>query len=363
MNISLLLMTAYYKLISSEFIQAYSTDPSQFQQLIKTAFDKSRDIDNKHGIDIMFLQILDDENIEWSVEQIKHMIELGADPRYHDDDALFRVGHYSTSDVAAYLIENYNMIIDSCSIQEIFTYGVKATIDTLRLFLDTGNTIEDRHIYKMIGRCGIIDVLVEKGYDIKKILDGISHNPKQTEGKDMYRFIIEQLKKEELNLDKVLVNNLFLFAIGTGMVTVDDLPIFINAGMDPGYQNDKFFVWLCKFGYEIPSYFINEYGADVNAYKGYALTNALTANNPLTIKFLLESGIKVTDQHIIYAFDNPENLEMLMKYSDITGEQISELLVKKLFDKNVSTLRIAKTYINNDVDFNQIILGLTIDNV
>ena len=357
-------MASQYKLITSEFIEAYHANPSQFQQLIKTAFDKSKEIDGRYGIDIMFLQILAYYYFEFSVQEIKYMIDLGADPAYYGGKALFWVSCYSTSDAASYLIENYNLNIDSEDLGMLYYCHEKASLDTLRLFLDKGIILKNSDVFLLSSRRpGFIDVLVEKGYDIKMMLQGISaREPHRCENKEgLCQFIIDQIRKDDLILDKKLVNDLFSFVIGCGEVSMDDVMIFINAGMDPRYDNDKFFVRLCRFGSKIPRYFINEYGVDVNACDGLALTNAIISNNPSTINLLLESGIRVTDGHILEALYQPGTLDMLVGYNNITDERISKLLINKLFSINGPLLETAKSYIRKGIDLNQIILDLMID--
>ena len=350
-------MADQFRTILSDFLASYQACPDNFQQLVRIAFEKSKEVSDRSGIDRMFFYILR-EGREWTVQQVKIMIELGADPRYSEDVPLQVAAGYSTCDVAEYLIDNHGAKIDSENICTAFMRT--GTPSTLRMLLDKNFRINDSDIMFLVHRMDLIEVLLEKGFDINLILAKIAFlNPNSCD-KRIYPFVINAIKNENLiTLDNDTLIKLFLFVINSGQLTLADAQVFFSTGINPRHNNDQFFVELCKCHTLIPKYFINEYGADVNAHDGLALANALSADNGSIIKMLLELGATITENHITIALNNHENLDRLNRYGNISKELIAKMLMVKLFDKaNKQDRVLAKLLVMDEVDFNDVIWDL-----
>ena len=359
------------RLLEEDFIRSYQNSPERFHELIRSAFDKASELNPKNGIDTLFTYLLGNNEIEWTLNQVKYMIELGADPRDDEDAPLYHSAFRSSSkDVAEYLIDNFGAQISSEYICSIFQYSHhhKASLDTFRLFLDRGFRIEEKELYKIVENGEILEILLDHGYDINTLLKCISEIKcfeNSTRCKEqfqkmymdvdkIYSFIISQLGKID-TVDVDVLHKLFYQLRYDKKITVEGIRVFINAGMDPRYNNDRFFVKLCRHNTSIARFFINEHGVDVNAHNGKALYYALMVNNRETIKLLLDSGATVSDKHLQIALEHEDNMEFLHKYG--ISEQVMAAKLNTYL-RNKSFISTAKQLVNNGMDFNVVVRKL-----
>ena len=210
---------------------------------------------------------------------------------------------------------------------------------------------------RLLVRNGHLKLLVENGYDMEIILHSTIYYRFTDEE---YAFLVNLIKTNTFTIKMETLANFFISALNTKWITIDDIEIFINAGLDPHYDHDKFLITSCGDCKEdVILYFIN-YGADVNAQGGRALTKAINFKREDLIKILLESGAIVLDCHIVSALLNRIWLP-LIKYSNVTFDRVGEIYVKSMFedlrqlDNDDHYLFNAKILADNNVDFNQII--------
>ena len=354
-------LPAPYQQIVNDFIKKYQKSTDRFQELVQVAFNRATEINQKSGIDNIFCSILLREI--WSVEQVKYMIDLGADPRYDNDRPLTTVASYPSADVAAYLIETFDAKINTKAIGDTFKYS--GSLDTLRLFLDKGFRLEGMALDESIHKIEIVKVLIEKGYDINTILKSMARTERRYV-RQVYPFVIEQLKKIDFQLDEEIINKLFWLLTDLHLkMTLDDVKVFINAGFNIKKNINECFYRLCTYDISIVRYLIEEYDVDINACDGGALANAMCVNNHEIINLLLDMGAEITDDHIDTALQRhtdtdtgKEVLHILYKRG-IAEEHAAKIFMSRMFGNEPKEyVDIAKEFINNGIDFNKIILGM-----
>ncbi|XWV26382.1 putative ankyrin repeat protein L25 [Tupanvirus soda lake] len=136
---------------------------------------------------------------------------------------------------------------------------------------------------------------------------------------------------------------------------VEEIRYMVDSGINPRQNNDEPLVKSC-YGYnvDIVKYFINECGADVNAYDSIGLFNSVDNNTHTITKFLLENGVIVTDKIIYYAIRwfKSESIELFLQYG-VDPYRITNILWEYLNDQRPHMFKIMQHLNKNNVDFNQ----------
>ena len=306
-----------YRRICSDFIQNYSKTPNNFEALIQKAFgDANEDIND------VFKKILAVK--EWSNDEIGYMIECGVNLKTIND-----IGEVLT-----------DIFIDHT--------------DTLRILLDRGLELTENDIHHLVRRIKYISLLIEKGIDIKKILEQISfyHEGRSHLEPGIYDFVINQLKSIS-SLHSYTLNNLCMLFLRAGKLTVNILQIFVDAGLNSG-SNDECFLESCKSSdITIAQYFIVNCGANVNFRDGHALFYAINLNNLPLMELLLDSDIIVSDRHIEQAIRDEKFVEMMLRHG-ISHERIAKIFVESFMGTtNQNIFRLLMS--DGSIDFNQYI--------
>ena len=327
-----------YETICSDFLRSCRRGwlASSTTNKLQIAFDKAKEIDPVNGINSLF-SIMLKEVCFTNSDHIHYMINLGADPK---------------------TINN----IEAICTHLLDAPAKENNADVLHVLLDHGLSLEPEDIGRLVRRVKFIDVLIDKGIDLKTILEEIADNAAAEIDNnvdadfkpEIADFIIEQIKKIDFELEQWALAGLLMIVMYCKKLTVDIIELFINIGLEPKYNNDEIFVESCKSkDISTTQYLINNYCININAHDGEALVAALNKKNKDTVKLLLEHGIKITDQHIRLAIEqNDEFIEMLIEHGNVSHEQVARILVKKAFSYNK---RIPKLLVENGVDFNQLI--------
>lgn len=160
--------------------------------------------------------------------------------------------------------------------------------------------------------------------------------------------------------DQVLINDEFVNKLNWDGLTLGDVIFMIDCGADARCDEDLPFVEsCCQDDTEIPLYFLNIYGADINAHNGEALYNALLNNKYNLMEILLQNGIMVSNEVIERSLDDESFLKILIKYG-LEIQRISKIFTEKILIKKLNKDKeIIKCLINNNVDFNEIFIEMS----
>lgn len=163
-------------------------------------------------------------------------------------------------------------------------------------------------------------------------------------------------KHDQLAIDKFFLNKLDYFSI-----TLNDIKYMVSLGANPRADNDKAFVASSdNDDTNIPLFFLNECGADINARNGAALSHVLGhwKPNKNRIDMLFDNGIVITDETITEVVR--EEVSLSLKYLLDKGadpNRVTELFLGFHFSKENAKpfFQMLKYLSDTGVDFNQII--------
>ena len=176
-----------------------------------------------------------------------------------------------------------------------------------------------------------LDIL--KGYTYREFAD-VSSTLSNDSIDEYLHYIITETSIEELHT--IMCSYVMIFPV---------LKKFIEAGADPRYRDDIYFVNACRIYNEVePIRFFLECGADINAQNSLALANAVCYSydyetrkrDDSIIKFLLENGSEITEKVIIgacYAMQ-PSVFKLLLKY-----DADPNLILKHFLDISKASIR------------------------
>ena len=347
--------------IANDFLKNYDETPHRFGEHVSTAFESMKY--DKTILNLIFASIL--KSREWSIEQIRTMINLGADLSYINCLPFRVTCNYTTCYVASYLMDAYDIHITPNVIRNLMANNDYHHLndakrrDITKMFLDKGYIFTEEDILNLVSCFEVAKLLAERGYDMQIILRGISHNIFYSA--EECTFIINAIKHATFTIEEDTLNEFFTNMLTKDMLSVDDIEIFINAGLDPRYNDDEFFITACGIcRKKVVLYFISA-GANINAQNGEALYNAISCNRESLIKILLDMNASILDRHIDIALVNSYfNWSILIQYGNISIERVAEVYVKKMFKhlhSDGNYLTNAKRLIEGGIDFNQLIMA------
>lgn len=138
-------------------------------------------------------------------------------------------------------------------------------------------------------------------------------------------------------------------------VTVEEIRYLVDNGANPRFNNDKPFVMCCRCNsVDVLLLFINEYGANINGQDGEALTMAVREKNYEAFKFLIESGITVSDKLIETVFRSNENkfIQIMIEFG-VPVERIAKIYWKYLISEFDFVINKLNLFNKNGLDLNQ----------
>ena len=312
--------------VYQEFLGSYKDN---FKAAVTLAFDRIRV--QKNSINDLFMLIL--KTVPCTADQVKYMIEIGANPAVIDDSG------------------------DLCS--RLISMNTKESADVLRILSANDFELSYDDFDRAVCKRNFIDILVENGYDVSILLEQIACNKPKDIDPGTADFIMEHLSKADSPTPWVL-SRLFLILMYFGKLSVDIIEDFVSIGLDLRHDNDLLLVKSCKYkNTNLTSYLIYNYGADINARNGAALYNAINNSVYETVKLLLDLGAIITDKGIQQAlFSHPRSTKLLISHPRIDHEQIARVFIIKLLLENKNSKYICKTLLDSGIDFTQIIQSL-----
>ena len=231
--------------------------------------------------------------------------------------------------------------------------------EILGMLIDRGLKI-DECVYFLTRHMPFIEVLIEKGYDTQTILKLNAENePYDDCDPETCNFIIDQLKAADIVLDKVTICSLFKIVLSRRKVTMSDIELFLDHGLDLRYNHDIFLTISCEYGHiDVTKYLIDR-GLDININDGEPLYFAMVRHNILMIELLLDNRVDVTKLHIRKALrminqGSREFIDLFINYGAISYEQLARIYLIFMTEKN---LDVAKMLVTNNIDFNELIMN------
>lgn len=307
--------------------------PSPTNEKIQHAFNSI----NHDQFDHLFLRIIYKNSC--TLDQIKLMIDLDAKVPADPDLTVDLIKCISNSNIRRYFIDNFF---------DVEKYICHLTNDT--------NVICTRCIDLIyINYQPILDFLMQ--YPIPIILIA-KQLVREKSDKYIIDFVIEKILTDN-NVDPSQSNDLsqlmnILMQTVNRKLTCDEIRQFINLGADPRFAQDSCFILSCREpSSEIPLFFINECGCDINAQRSAALYEAICHQSDQNIQLLLDLNITVTDDVIGEAYNNQyeKYFPLLIKYG-VDIERIAQITLGLNSSKYVNMLHWLMT---NGIDFNKLI--------
>lgn len=350
-----------------KFDKFYSTPVNQFYLIagkcmisvdfntISRAFSKAQQLDSINGINKLFIELLQFD-YSWTLDQILHMINLGATPVYDDFAA---VHNCKITDVVIlyYFITQYNIEIDIIPKDKLISTVLVQKI------IDNGHEITEK-IIKICIKYRLWDPLLNNCSSALAItlINMLIKRPHSSyRNVDFAEFIIKYLKTIDSNTNSNCNYNIEPNILNDGLIklahvielTIDDISLLENLGADLRHNDDELFVTSCCWKTTtVPNYLLDRYHCNINASNSRALTNAISHNAIDNIKMLLERGIEISESSMLTAFRQPSVLLVTSYVND-------PVFVAKLFVRQCITCidkKSAKKLVESGFDINKAIL-------
>lgn len=122
------------------------------------------------------------------------------------------------------------------------------------------------------------------------------------------------------------------------LLSVQDMEIAIQYGIDPRYDEDMLFAECSPTNIELIKYLLN-CGCDINAHDSKALYNSIHYDKIETAKFLLENGINVTNDIIMEACNvGQQYIKLLIDYG-VDPERVMKIYLTKMSKETTLSLK------------------------
>lgn len=322
-----------------------------FEQAVIESFSTANEIDERNGIDEMFVLLLMQNS--YTVEQINIMIQHGADISRNNFAAFGYMLHCTDPDVLRYFLDKYHYDVNL-----IKNLGPYTSDKIFQLFVEKGLNVNTESIYRII-ICVVCEkkfkILIENGINMSDLVDvyldgyntpsythfAVLVIEKITTDNDMYGICNEKL-------NKLLVNSICF-------ISKNVIKQIFSMGVDPRYMNNIYLSKICTYiDADQLSEFIDDYGWDIHSVETDLLSDVIYACKLDVAKLFLDRGIKITERAMIASFCNEKCLNFLLQHNpDI--QYFSKLFIHDVC-KNSNRLGIFKMFIKNGVDMNQVIM-------
>ena len=303
-----------------------------------------------------------------TLDNFKYMIDLGADPNDNMDKLLALALEHESTDIAAYLLDEYN-----AQIKDDLVY--RLSINNFRMLLNRGLIITDMYIDKCFDwiNSDKLELLLEHGVPLSKIMERFIIVPNNSLQYVIACHLVDKVTNSNEFFDPVLliqfVARLINYDLSPRMyfssnhpgrskniLTVDLVQKFVSMGLDVHHDNDHIVLDVCALNdLSMVKFFVEDLGCDINAHDSAALIVAIRKSRNDTIEYLLDAGIKISDNtiHEIFIVHEPKLFQLLLKYYDN-----SELITQKYFLYKTQVTDILKTFVDNGVDITKMIANI-----
>lgn len=330
-----------------------STD---LKQLIQKYYARAKKINEKDGINLFFNLIVNYS--EYQLNDFKLMLTSDIDIEFDNYSVFCKIFSWNDSNVAKYLINNYDIDINSIneSILTSLMYNSKinSKCQLLILLLDHGIIISDHFINFICNDTMLFKILFDYNIPINRLFQLFSLS--KYFSIKTYRLFADYLTSG-ITFDNHSLNNLLINVSLSWESTWDEIKQLIDFGADINYDNSKAFSHICQSqDNEKIIFCLNELMANVNT----NIIDILIKNeNNEIIKILFEKGIPFTATNIkntMLVFNSngkfdPSIMELFMQHG-ITKETIFNVYI----DNYISLHEISKYLIEtHQMDLNKLI--------
>jgi hypothetical protein len=306
-------------------------------------------------INIIFRSIVRLDHV--TISSIKQMIDLGAEPDCYAE-ALHYCFKYNDIAFARHLIEDIGINFNKYQFRDLDEECLNKP-DLIKLLIDNQLILTKNVMRTFLHFPKIVKLLLDLGLGIQEILAFNTSNI----NKEVLNLLIEEIQKSNSKIDKILLSDIFSINYERHNLSLNQIKLLVDAGANPRHDNDYAFVNSCSYGnIETVKYFLYECGCDINARNSYALTTAIYEENFNIAKFLIDSGIKITDKNIISGIYHPKFIKLFLD-NDVNIEYMGKIVWSNLsygdldLDEKRGHIMYMKELVKLGVDFNQIILG------
>jgi hypothetical protein len=337
-----------------EFINTYN-DQNRFQ-LVEKLFEQVLVINPTNGINDAFVDILDWSTQYLPLDLIKKMIDLGADPYYSNARPFIVSCCQTNTDIPLYFIKEYNIDVN---IENGLAMNYCSSYDTLKILLENGYKISEdiikNRMHRIFFNIKTIELLYEYGIAMEKIFEYALNNLNRAANElvDYFFTKIGMFINEPILLGRLLVTG-----CQKNILTIDQIKFFVESANLKEYIDTAFINSCCHDNVQISMYLLHECNANINAHNSWALYSAINLRKCQVVKFLLDSGIHITDDAITQIFDKEQYIGLLLN-NGVDADRIAKLYVKYLFEhyRTSKNVNFAKALINSGIDLNQYILN------
>lgn len=321
-------MTSYIDIYNKYFNQEHN---ATFNQSIYDAFNEATRIDSINGIDEFFICMLN--NRKCSLDEIKLMIELDADPTYKSDRPFIEACMICDEDVVSFFINDLSICLEQVHITSYKLMNLaRYKPDTLKLLIKNGLLLDDNLIELSMTHIDLFEYLIENNDNIDHVLKVFC---KASYIKDSRIVVLLLNKIRQNSVSAKFINETLARFLIFMELTPSDVNMMITLGADPRYNNDIFLVLACGWpSNDVPKLLVTEYGCNVNSHDSDALIHAIDHKSTANIKFLAENNVRITEKIILIACARGDEacLKILLDYYD--PEYFGKILIAHLLGKN-----------------------------
>lgn len=319
------------------------------------------EIDSINGADVMFHKLVkSDKNTS---ESIKIMMDLGVNQNIYSF-ALYYCFINKDIEFAKYLFEKFIFDVNDFSFDVLSLYQYDYP-ELVKLLIDN-DLILSKNSCKLLSIFSIVKLFLDSNVDLNEIFRYINPNVDT----NIISLLIDEIKKSNVTIEKEYLNKFLLVFYERKNLSLDQIKTLINAGADARINNDYPFVTACFHGdIDTIKYFLYDCCSNINAQDSNALAHAIYAEHFNIAKFLIESGIKITDKVIKECLCCIETIPLLLNAGinlDYVGKILwSTMQNYAMQDKYLSSMEnnfceylpYMKELAKYGVDFNKIILS------
>ena len=303
-----------------------------------------------------------------SLDNFKYMIDLGADPNDNMDKLLALALEHESTDIANYLLDEYN-----AQIKDDMVY--RLSMNNFRMLLNHGLVITNKYIDSWFDwkNSDGLELLLEHHVPLSKIMERFIIVPDNSLQYVIACHLVDKVTNSNEFFDPVLlirfVARLINYDLSPRMyfslnhagrpkniLTVDLMQKFILMGIDVHHDNDHIFLDACALNdLSMVKFFVEDLGCDINAHDSAALIVAIRKSRNDIIEYLLDAGIKISDNtiHEIFIVHEPKLFQLLLKYYGNT-----ESIAQKYFLYKTQVTDILKTFVDNGIDITKMIANI-----
>lgn len=383
-----------YREIAAEFFEkSKKNETIEFGYFVE----KATAVNSTNGTNHLLMEFLQSPFV--TVDNIKSIIEHGADPKYANDKPL-QQAIYFYPDIALYLINEHQATLNTDCLDFILRCKQKINIRIWKALFDNGLVIpkEKLSYFMAMNDISMVKLLIDQGYELADLFNEYCEYLFKNNSQVIYYpngYLINEIIKNShlITFDQRILDNI-TYALekhyedsstGDLVVTLENIQFLVQIGINPRLGNDHLLIISASNNdLKCIDYLVNVCGLDVNTSKSQALIIALSLGSWEIVTFLLDSRIKITDECILYViredfyvqtvspatssadmnaghagqFIDPvvsrckqNYIDLMIKYG-INVEHIAQMYIN---DRSIDPALI-KTFINHGIDMNQILL-------